>query len=98
MDSKLIDSESKSRAYSPAMSPPHGTERALDGAAAAVHAQVEQGVNTARSALNDTAASLRHRANHALTAGDSYVRDRPWQSIGIAAMTGLVIGLLVRRR
>ena len=29
---------------------------------------------------------------------DDYVRDNPWQAVGIAAGVGLVLGLLVSRR
>lgn len=29
---------------------------------------------------------------------DRYVRDNPWQAVGIAAAVGLVAGLLIRRR
>ena len=29
---------------------------------------------------------------------DKYVRDNPWQAVGIAVAIGLVAGLLIRRR
>jgi ElaB/YqjD/DUF883 family membrane-anchored ribosome-binding protein len=29
---------------------------------------------------------------------DLYVRDNPWQAVGIAAGLGLIVGLLLRRR
>ncbi|MDB5802392.1 MAG: hypothetical protein JWL63_3331 [Rhodocyclales bacterium] len=29
---------------------------------------------------------------------DSYVRDKPWQAVGIAVATGVVIGALLARR
>ena len=29
---------------------------------------------------------------------DKYVREKPWQAVGIAAAIGLVAGLLIRRR
>jgi ElaB/YqjD/DUF883 family membrane-anchored ribosome-binding protein len=29
---------------------------------------------------------------------DKYVRENPWQAVGIAAAVGLVAGLLIRRR
>ncbi|MHB1872170.1 MAG: DUF883 family protein [Steroidobacteraceae bacterium] len=43
-------------------------------------------------------AEVRRRAKHMLSAGDGYVRDRPWQSAGIAALAGIVVGILVGRR
>jgi ElaB/YqjD/DUF883 family membrane-anchored ribosome-binding protein len=33
-----------------------------------------------------------------MAAGDEYVRDRPWQAVGVAAAAGLLVGLLVGRR
>jgi len=29
---------------------------------------------------------------------DDYVRDRPWQSVGVAAGIGLLLGMLISRR
>ena len=34
----------------------------------------------------------------ALEAADRYVRDQPWEAIGIAAIAGLAMGLLLGRR
>lgn len=43
-------------------------------------------------------ADVRRRAREMLSAGDGYVRDRPWQAAGIAALAGVVVGILVGRR
>jgi ElaB/YqjD/DUF883 family membrane-anchored ribosome-binding protein len=43
-------------------------------------------------------AEARRRAKRMLSTGDGYVRDRPWQSAGIAALAGVVVGILVGRR
>ncbi len=34
----------------------------------------------------------------AAESADKFVKDKPWQAIGIAAAVGLVAGLLIRRR
>jgi len=34
----------------------------------------------------------------AVKATETYVRENPWQSVGIAAGIGLVLGLLISRR
>ena len=34
----------------------------------------------------------------AARATDDYVHDNPWQAIGIAGVTGLLLGLLISRR
>jgi len=38
------------------------------------------------------------RAKQAARYTDDYVHDNPWVSIGVAAATGFVIGLLINRR
>jgi ElaB/YqjD/DUF883 family membrane-anchored ribosome-binding protein len=47
------------------------------------------------AALQDTATAQIKAAGHAT---DEFVHEHPWQSIGIAAAIGLVVGLLVARR
>jgi ElaB/YqjD/DUF883 family membrane-anchored ribosome-binding protein len=44
------------------------------------------------------AGRVQRQAREALSAGDTYVHDQPWQAIGAAAVAGLVLGLLVYRR
>jgi ElaB/YqjD/DUF883 family membrane-anchored ribosome-binding protein len=38
------------------------------------------------------------RAREVAQAADEYVRENPWQSVGIAAGIGLVVGMLLARR
>jgi ElaB/YqjD/DUF883 family membrane-anchored ribosome-binding protein len=45
--------------------------------------------------LQEAAVAKAKAAGHAT---DEFVHDNPWQSIGIAAGVGLVLGLLVSRR
>jgi ElaB/YqjD/DUF883 family membrane-anchored ribosome-binding protein len=52
-----------------------------------VHERVTDSLDRARSLLHE----FEDDANR-------YVRDNPWQSLGIAAALGLVIGMLVTRR
>lgn len=42
--------------------------------------------------------SLRERGQAAITATEDYVQANPWQSVGIAAGVGFLIGLLATRR
>lgn len=37
-------------------------------------------------------------ARDAAKSADKFVRERPWEAVGIAAALGLVAGLLIRRR
>jgi ElaB/YqjD/DUF883 family membrane-anchored ribosome-binding protein len=59
---------------------------------------IERRLATAKKTLADGTDRVRRHAKDVMTAGDSYVRDRPWQTVGIAAAAGLVVGFLVARR
>ena len=52
----------------------------------------------AKSALSDSAAQVRSQARQASKNTDIYVRDNPWQVVGIAALIGIVVGILASRR
>jgi ElaB/YqjD/DUF883 family membrane-anchored ribosome-binding protein len=60
--------------------------------------KVSQGVAAAKKTLSDGTDHVQHHAKRAMAAGDGYVREQPWQAIGIAAAAGLVVGFLVARR
>ena len=51
-----------------------------------------------REALYDTQDALMLRGRQAVRATDDYVHDNPWQAIGLAGLTGLLVGMLISRR
>jgi ElaB/YqjD/DUF883 family membrane-anchored ribosome-binding protein len=61
-------------------------------------ARAEETVRVARESLSHTTEELTERAREAATETDRYVRDNPWQAVGIAAGVAFVIGLLLSRR
>jgi ElaB/YqjD/DUF883 family membrane-anchored ribosome-binding protein len=63
-----------------------------------VRARVESAVAATRRSLADGFHGLEDRASETIDAGDRYVRERPWPAIGVAALTGLALGILVSRR
>jgi ElaB/YqjD/DUF883 family membrane-anchored ribosome-binding protein len=65
---------------------------------ARLRAKIERGLTTAKTTLADGTNRVQRHAKDVMTAGDSYVRDRPWQAVGIAAAAGLVVGFLAARR
>jgi ElaB/YqjD/DUF883 family membrane-anchored ribosome-binding protein len=65
---------------------------------ARVRAKVKVALTAAKSAVSDTASQLRSRAVEVGKRTDGYVRDNPWQIIGIAAVVGLAVGILASRR
>jgi ElaB/YqjD/DUF883 family membrane-anchored ribosome-binding protein len=65
---------------------------------AQVRAKVERALATAKRTLADGTDRVQRQARNAMTAGDHYVRDNPWQVIGVVAAAGLIVGALVARR
>jgi ElaB/YqjD/DUF883 family membrane-anchored ribosome-binding protein len=65
---------------------------------ARVRTKVKIALAAAKSALQDSALQVRHHAIRAGASTDSYVRDNPWQVIGIAAVVGLAVGFVASRR
>ena len=51
-----------------------------------------------RLALYDTQDAMLEKGRRAARATDDYVHDNPWQAIGIAGLTGLLVGMLISRR
>ncbi|MDR0480264.1 MAG: DUF883 family protein [Gallionellaceae bacterium] len=66
--------------------------------AEAVRKKIQDNLIRAKETLADTQATVVGKAKAAGRATDEYVSKHPWQSVGIAAGVGLVVGLLVGRR
>jgi ElaB/YqjD/DUF883 family membrane-anchored ribosome-binding protein len=60
--------------------------------------RVEESLRQARIRLEGLEQEVVTRARDAAHEADRYVRENPWQSIGIAAGVAFVLGLLVSRR
>jgi ElaB/YqjD/DUF883 family membrane-anchored ribosome-binding protein len=65
---------------------------------ARVRAKVKMALGAAKSALYDGASQVRGQARQATRTADTYVRDNPWQVVGIAAVVGVVLGIMMSRR
>ena len=65
---------------------------------ARVKAKVKIALAAAKSALSDSAAQVRSQASTVKKNTDIYVRDNPWQVVGIAAVIGIIVGILASRR
>jgi ElaB/YqjD/DUF883 family membrane-anchored ribosome-binding protein len=63
-----------------------------------VKAKVKIALAAAKSALADGAAQVRTQARQVSKTTDTYVRDNPWQVVGIAALIGLAVGIMASRR
>jgi ElaB/YqjD/DUF883 family membrane-anchored ribosome-binding protein len=65
---------------------------------AKLRAKVKIALAAAKSAVTDTATQLRDQAQQVGRQTDVFVRDNPWQVIGIAALVGLAVGIFASRR
>lgn len=66
--------------------------------AAAATQRVSESLDQGKQALADMQAALTERTRECLQNTEMYVRENPWQAVGIAAGAGLVLGLLMGRR
>jgi ElaB/YqjD/DUF883 family membrane-anchored ribosome-binding protein len=63
-----------------------------------VRARAEESLRVTKERLAEMEDQALERAREVATAADKYVRENVWQSVGIAAGVGLLVGLLLRRR
>jgi ElaB/YqjD/DUF883 family membrane-anchored ribosome-binding protein len=63
-----------------------------------LRSQVETKLLHAKLRLQELEGEAVDRAKNAARATDDYVHDHPWRAIGLAAVVGFVIGLLMNRR
>lgn len=60
--------------------------------------RAEDTLRAARARLSDLEEQARDRATELTSDADGYVRDNPWQAVGIAAGVAFLLGILVSRR
>jgi ElaB/YqjD/DUF883 family membrane-anchored ribosome-binding protein len=63
-----------------------------------VRGKVQRAVDATKQSLADGADTIRHHAQNVASTADDYVRDSPWQAVGIAALVGAGVGILATRR
>jgi ElaB/YqjD/DUF883 family membrane-anchored ribosome-binding protein len=75
----------------------HAARDAGDGYDEA-RARLEDSLKTARTELEALEKAVLDGTRRAARATDGYVHEHPWESIGIGAGLGLLLGLLIARR
>jgi ElaB/YqjD/DUF883 family membrane-anchored ribosome-binding protein len=60
-----------------------------------LRAKVADAVTSAKQSMAAGAEQVQRHALDAFDAGDRYVRNQPWEAIGIAALAGVAVGFLV---
>jgi len=69
-----------------------------DADVATMRSKVMATVDAAKETLVDSAETLRRQAQRAVSGADDYVRESPWVAVGVAALIGALVGILVARR
>jgi len=64
----------------------------------AARERIQASLATAKVKLTEAERALLEKSKLAAKATDDYVRQNPWQAVGIAAAAGLVLGVLISRR
>ena len=63
-----------------------------------LRSKVAAAVITTKKSIADGVEQVQGQAKEAMEDGDRFVRNQPWEAIGIAALAGLAVGFLVARR
>lgn len=61
-------------------------------------AKFESTMNNAKNELLHLEETVVDRAKDAVRTTDEYVQDHPWNSVGLGACVGLLVGLLIARK
>ncbi len=64
----------------------------------AARARAEETLRAAKTKLSEFDHAMIDQAKDAAKATDEYVREHPWGAVGIAAVAGLLVGVMVARR
>ena len=64
----------------------------------AARARIQENLKVAKKRLHEASDVAADRAKLAARATDEFVRDHPWQAVGIGAAIGVILGMLISRR
>jgi len=64
----------------------------------AARARAEETLKAARQKLAGLDDAVMDQAKEAARTADEYVREHPWGAVGIAAVAGLLVGVMISRR
>ena len=64
----------------------------------AARERIQASLATAKVKLTEAERALLEKTKLAAKATDQYVHENPWRAVGIAAVAGLVLGVLISRR
>jgi ElaB/YqjD/DUF883 family membrane-anchored ribosome-binding protein len=67
-------------------------------AASAARERVQASIAAAKEQLSDTHIAMLEKGREAIDATDELVHEHPWQAVGLAALAGVAVGVLLSRR
>lgn len=74
------------------------TASAAGDRVAAARVKIQDSLDTAKVKLAQVSEASVDKAKAAARATDDYVHDHPWRAVGVGALVGFVLGLLIGRR
>ena len=74
------------------------TASAAGDKAAAARVKIQDSLDTAKAKLARISEAGLDKAKEAARVTDDYVHDHPWRAVGMGALVGLVLGMLISRR
>lgn len=66
--------------------------------AVVARARIEENLRNVKSRMDEAQSAMIERTKQAAKDADKYVQENPWQSVGISAVVGIAIGILIARR
>jgi len=64
----------------------------------AARERIQASLATAKVKLSEAERAVMEQTKRAAKVTDEYVHENPWRAVGIAAVAGLVLGVLISRR
>jgi ElaB/YqjD/DUF883 family membrane-anchored ribosome-binding protein len=74
------------------------TGQQMDSGYQSARAKFESTLQNAKSGLDNVQGKVTSSTKDAVETTGRYVKENPWQSVGVGAIAGLVIGLLLGRK
>lgn len=65
---------------------------------ASIRGKIETRLKDAKIRLEDAEAALVDKTKACARVTDDFVHDQPWKAVGVAAVVGLALGMLIGRR
>lgn len=65
---------------------------------ASIRSKIEARLKDAKIRLEDAEAALVDKTRACARATDDFVHEQPWKAVGVAAIVGLALGVLIGRR